>query len=387
MVSTMQYQTQRPRVAEFFAGIGLVRKGLEPEGFDVVFANDIDKTKKRIYEANGNPTEFILSDIKELSGYDVPQVDVAVASFPCTDVSVAGARAGLGGRYSSLVNEFLRIVEEMRSRKPRVVVLENVLGFATSRGGSDLITTIENLNSIGYICDIIVLDAARFVPQSRPRIFVIAWTGRPTKLDLLFASDARPPWTFRFRERNPTLGLQTLDLPHLPHCSETLANIVERFTPEHPAWWPRESLDRFDSSLSSIQHERLETLKSSDSLRWATAYRRTRQRKAVWEIRGDSISGCLRTGRGGSSRQAIVEAWHGDFRVRWMTAREYCRLQGAPDIDLAGVSENQGRFALGDAVCVPVISWLARNVLLPLLSEESDEAGSMTSASGNYASA
>ena len=174
----MQYLTQRPKVAEFFAGIGLVRKGLETEGFDVVFANDIDKTKKKIYEANSNPTEFVLSDIRELSGYDVPQVELAVASFPCTDVSVAGARAGLEGRHSSLVNEFLRIVEEMRSRKPQVVVLENVLGFATSNGGYDLLTTVENLNSLGYVCDIIVLDAARFVPQSRPRIFIIAWIGK-----------------------------------------------------------------------------------------------------------------------------------------------------------------------------------------------------------------
>ena len=381
----MQYRTQLPKVAEFFAGIGLVRKGLEPEGFNVVFANDIDRTKKKIYEANGNSMEFALSDIRELSGYDVPQVELAVASFPCTDLSVAGARAGLGGRYSSLVNEFLRIVEEMRGKRPKVVVLENVLGFATSRGGSDLFSTIEKLNSIGYVCDILVLDAARFVPQSRPRIFVVAWTGRPTKLDLYFASDARPPWTLSFRERNPDLGFQTLNLPPLPHCSETLADVVERIIPEHPAWWPREGLDGFSNSLSAIQHERLETLKSSDSLRWATAYRRTRQGKAVWEIRGDSISGCLRTGRGGSSRQAVVEAGCGDFRVRWMTAREYCRLQGAPDLDLAGVSENQGRFALGDAVCVPVVSWLAKNILLPLLSEGNIQASVENSTSANYA--
>ena len=327
-----------------------------------------------------------MSDIRELSGHDVPQVELAVASFPCTDVSVAGARAGLGGRHSSLVNEFLRIVEEMRSRKPQVVVLENVLGFSTSNGGNDLLATVENLNSLGYVCDIIVLDAARFVPQSRPRIFIIAWIGKTREPKIVFPSDARPPWTFHFRKRNPALDIQNLYLPPLPHCSETLANVVEKLAPSDPAWWPRESLDKFAGSLSSIQNERLETLKSSPSLSWATAYRRTRKGKAVWEIRGDRISGCLRTGTGGSSRQAVVEAGGGDFRVRWMTAREYCRLQGAPDLDLAGVSENQGRFALGDAVCVPVISWLARNILLPLLSEECSQAGSMASISANYVS-
>ena len=327
-----------------------------------------------------------MSDIRELSGHDVPQVELAVASFPCTDVSVAGARAGLEGRHSSLVNEFLRIVDEMHSRKPQVVVLENVLGFSTSNGGNDLLATIENLNSLGYVCDIIVLDAARFVPQSRPRIFIIAWIGKTREPNVLFSSDARPPWTFHFRKRNPALDIQNLYLPPLPHCSDTLATVVEKLVPGDPAWWPRENLDKFASSLSSIQNERLETLKSSPSISWATAYRRTRKGKAVWEIRSDSISGCLRTGTGGSSRQAVVEAGGGDFRVRWMTAREYCRLQGAPDLDLAGVSENQGRFALGDAVCVPVISWLARNVLLPLLSEECSQADPMVPASANYVS-
>ena len=340
---------------------------MEVEGFRVVFANDIDEVKERVYEANGGTTGFILSDIRELAGNDVPDVELAVASFPCTDVSVAGGRAGLNGRHSSLVHEFLRIVDEMHDRKPQVILLENVLGFATSNAGKDLRATIANLNDLGYICDIVVLDAARFVPQSRPRIFIIAWPGIPTDPELLFMSDVRPPWIIRFREQNPELALGALQLPPLPHCSETLADMVDRLGPDDSTWWTDERLQKFLDSLSAIQAARLQRLKSSHSVRWATAYRRTRHTKAVWEIRGDDISGCLRTGKGGSSRQALVEAGLGEVRARWMTAREYCRLQGSPDTDLAGITENQGRFALGDAVCVPVISWLARSALAPLL--------------------
>ena len=360
--------SHRPRVAEFFAGIGLLREGLEAEGFKVVFANDIDETKRRVYQANCDSVEFVLSDVRSLAGTDVPDVELAVASFPCTDLSVAGRRAGFQGKSSGLVHEFLRIVREMCSRKPQVIVLENVLGFATSNNGDDLRATVSNLNTLGYVCDIVVLDAAKFVPQSRPRIFVIGWTGNRTEPELCFASDVRPPWILRFQERNPELGFRTLQLPVLPNCSQTLADVVDRLNPNDLTWWDGERLGKFVNSLSPIQSARLDVLKVCHSVRWATAYRRTRSGRAVWEIRSDEISGCLRTGRGGSSRQALVEAGKGEVRARWMTAREYCRLQGAPHIDLAGISENQGRFALGDAVCVPAVSWLARNALVPLLS-------------------
>ena len=372
MVGNTGDRSQQPRVAEFFAGIGLVREGLEAEGFKVVFANDIDETKKRVYEANASGPKFVLSDIRELTGNDIPDVELAAASFPCTDVSVAGARAGLDGKYSGLVHDFLRLLGEMGGRRPEVIVLENVLGFATSKEGEDLRGTIEHMNSLGYVCDIIVLDAARFLPQSRPRIFIIAWPGKVDDRHLLFASDVRPPWIIRFRERHQHLGLQALDFPPLPYCSQTLANIVDKLEPDDPAWWGAERLQRFVDSLSHIQSMRLRSMMRAQNPRWATAYRRTRHRKAVWEIRGDEISGCLRTGKGGSSRQALVQAGKDGYRVRWMTAREYCRLQGAPGIDLAGITENQGRFALGDAVCVPVISWLARSALLPLLSVGND---------------
>jgi DNA (cytosine-5)-methyltransferase 1 len=243
-----------------------------------------------------------------------------------------------------------------------------VLGFASSNAGDDLRITIERLNTIGYVCDIAVLNAANFVPQSRPRIFIIAWLSNPVGPQLLFESDLRPSWVLRFREKNHYLGLKALKFPPLPHCSETLSDVVDKLDSDDRSWWNVERLGKFTGSLSEIQTTRLRNLEESPDIRWATAYRRTRHGKAVWEIRKDDISGCLRTGKGGSSRQALVEAGKGESRVRWMTAREYCRLQGAPNIDLADLTENQGRFALGDAVCVPAISWLARYALLPLLS-------------------
>ena len=65
-----------------------------------------------------------------------------------------------------------------------------------------------------------------------------------------------------------------------------------------------------------------------------------------------------------------MEGGNGDLRVRWMTALEYARLQGAPAFRWGAMPETQARFALGDAVCVPAVAWLARNYLLPLVAGE-----------------
>jgi len=117
-------------------------------------------------------------------------------------------------------------------------------------------------------------------------------------------------------------------------------------------------------SLSPIQTERLNELRAGSGPTWRTAYRRTRNGVAEWEIRADGIAGCLRTARGGSSKQALVEAGDGDVRVRWMTPREYARLMGAPDFKLAA-RRNQALFGFGDAVCVPVIAWLCEHYVAP----------------------
>ncbi len=99
----------RPRVAEFFAGIGLVRMAIEEHGLDVVWANDIERDKLSLYAKNFDARDFVLGDIRDIRGVDVPDVDLATASFPCTDLSLAGNRVGLRGEQSGLFWEFSRV--------------------------------------------------------------------------------------------------------------------------------------------------------------------------------------------------------------------------------------------------------------------------------------
>ncbi len=357
----------RPRVAEFFAGIGLVRMALESEGCRVVFANDIDKKKRDLYAANFDPSPFVCCDIRDIGAFHVPEIDIATASFPCTNLSLAGHRDGLAGRDSSILWKFISILDEMAMHRPQVVMLENVSGFATSNHGRDLRDTIAALNGLGYTCDVLTLDARHFVAQSRSRVFVIGSLSRFVGTPNFAPSQHRSINVIRFIKKHPELLMQAASLPKLPHSARTLSEVAEPIPPTSELWWDARRLGAFLASLSDIQSKRLESLRASGQIHRAAAYRRTRHGSAVWEIRADEISGCLRTARGGSSKQALVEAGQGSVKARWMTAREYATLQGAPDFKFDGASESQVRFAMGDGVCVPVVGWLARHYLVPLV--------------------
>src|SRR5581483_652936 len=106
----------RGDVAEFFAGIGLIRLALERAGWRVRFANDIDPWKYEMYRANFGDCDFLLGDVRTIQPRDIPPVRLATASFPCIDLSLAGNRSGLAGRHSSAYWEFHRILEGMKPR-------------------------------------------------------------------------------------------------------------------------------------------------------------------------------------------------------------------------------------------------------------------------------
>lgn len=96
--------------AGFFAGIGLMRLGLECEGWSVIYANDIDPEKHEMYQAHfrDTPDHFDTRDIHHVSAADLPTVALATASFPCNDLSLAGMREGLNGEQSSAFWGFTR---------------------------------------------------------------------------------------------------------------------------------------------------------------------------------------------------------------------------------------------------------------------------------------
>ena len=267
--------------AEFFAGIGLVRAAIERAGFGVVFANDIEPDKCSMYAANFDASHLVCGDVRRVRGSDVPLIDLATASFPCTDLSLAGNRAGLAGDGSGMFWEFARVLDEMGERRPRAVMLENVIGFAISHGGDDIAAAIQRLNNLGYRCDLLTLDARWFVPQSRPRLFIVGARDALPSVTEWPISEIRPAWVRAFVEAHPKLAMQALPLAPPDRSMVAISSCVERMKATDGRWWGGDRLARFLDSLSPIQEERCARLRAGHNLAWATAYRRTRGGCAV----------------------------------------------------------------------------------------------------------
>jgi len=353
-----------------------MRLGLEQEGWSIEFANDIADDKYEMYAAHFQDAKshFILEDIHKLNTDEIPTVTMATASFPCNDLSLAGMRKGLAGKESSAYWGFVRILEEMGDRRPPIVLLENVSGFLTSHGGRDFQAALLALNRIGYTVDPIIIDAARFVPQSRVRLFVIGclknghgtWKVKDTPS--FYESDVRPKPLADFIFCHPEIAWNIRSVPALPANAPSLSDILEELPDMSPFWWNDSRRDYLVSQMSEKHAFQLKKMMAKDKWSYGTVFRRIRNGRSMAELRNDSIAGCLRTPRGGSARQILIQAGYGQVKIRLLTPRECARLMGADDF-VINTELNQALFGFGDAVCVPVISWIAKHYLNPLVEE------------------
>jgi DNA (cytosine-5)-methyltransferase 1 len=377
VIETLQSATSQNNLqfADFFAGIGLVRKGLEQVGFDCVFANDIDKVKAGIYAKNFGNAHLQIGDIANLHASNIPDVRLVTASFPCQDLSLAGNRQGLTGDRSSTFFKFIRILNELSTEKrlPQAVLIENVTGLLNSGNGKDIRAVIFSLNQLGYSCDVLVINAVYFVPQSRPRVFIIGLNTSESRrvtqaLDenhrVYFQHPCRPLVVQKVIVANPDLSWNFLELSPLPTRKTILADLVE--TNDHQKWFNDSELIRELSYIRDNSKKRIEKAKHLAQISkknvYLTAYRRMRKGLVCLETRDDGIAGCLRTGSGGSSRQILIVVSPDEIKMRYMTAREYGRLQGVEDSFWISENQSVGRYAFGDAVAVPVVAWIGREI-------------------------
>ena len=362
-------------VAEYFAGIGLMRLGLERAGWSIEFANDIDPLKREMYSSNFRDTDehFKLGDIHALNPKILPQTTLATASFPCTDLSLAGARVGLSGPQSSAFWGFIDILKGMGKKRPLLVLIENVTGFLTSSNGSDFKAALEALNALGYAVDAFVVDASRFVPQSRQRIFVVGTLCQsniaesPRSLGF-FESEIRPKALADFIFNNSHIVWKIRTLPKLPVLKEKLESVVEPLADSDPDWWNTDRVEYLLSQMSDRHSATAEAMRAHKKWTYGTVFRRVRNGKSMAELRTDGIAGCLRTPKGGSGRQILFKAGYGRVMVRLLNGRECARLMGADDF-VIDAPLNQTLFGFGDAVCVPVVTWIALNYLNGVLEE------------------
>jgi DNA (cytosine-5)-methyltransferase 1 len=370
-------ETRQFKFYEFFAGGGMARLGLG-DRWECILANDFSRTKAEAYRANFSGEEFHEGDVALLSpdSFDGTAA-LAWASFPCQDLSLAGARGGLKAERSGTFWEFWKHISRLADSGSAIpiVVVENVVGLLTSHKGNDFRELLQVLAPT-YRFGALVADAVHWLPQSRPRLFIIAVAKSVTIPTGIIGEGPRSPWhTSGIQKAYDGLPEQLRhnwlwwDLPEPEHRSQTLADVL--LPDDEVAWDPDSKTESLLAMMSPANIAKVKRAQASGLRVVGSVYKRTRpsgedSRVQRAEVRFDGVSGCLRTPRGGSSRMTIIVVDGDTVRTRLLAPREAARLMGLPDAYKLPERYNQAYHLAGDGVAVPVVDWLARHLLTPI---------------------
>jgi DNA (cytosine-5)-methyltransferase 1 len=375
---------------EFFAGGGMARAGLG-EAWNCLLANDFDAMKTAAYAANWGSDHLICEDVAKLSATCLKaKVDLAWASFPCQDLSLAGACAGLGrasatsSTRSGTFWPFWSLMNDLKrdNRAPTLIVLENVYGALTSHRGRDFAAIGGALAESGYNFGAIVVDAIRFVPQSRPRVFIVAveeLRGIPRGI---MADAPSNEWHPRaLVEAHKLLSLSESKkwvwwrLPVPGARNTSFSDLIEE-QPTGVRWHSPSETARLVEMMSPVNRAKVESAKRARRRMVGAVYRRTRRdadgiKRQRAEVRFDDVAGCLRTPSGGSSRQTIILVENSRVRSRLLSSREAARLMGLPESYKLPARYNDAYHLAGDGVCVPAVRHIAACLVEPILRYDS----------------
>lgn len=224
------------RVGELFAGIGGLGLGLERAGMEIVWQVEIDPYATKVLEKHWpNVTRF--RDVRECGAHNLPPVDLIVGGFPCQDVSLAGARAGITGTRSGLWKEYSRIIRELR---PRFILVENVPGLLSGGMGE----VLGDLAESGYDAewDCIPACSVSGGAHCRDRVWIVAHTygrlcimeGRPQGM----AEEGKGTW---FERSDPSEFLGVVD--GLPSRVDRLRCLGNAVVPQVAEWLGRRILE------------------------------------------------------------------------------------------------------------------------------------------------
>lgn len=349
-----------PRVLDFFAGSGLVSVGLEG-CCQTVWANDFCPQKAAFFRSNHPNVSFLEGSITEVSGASLPEAEISWASFPCQDLSLAGNRGGLGSSRSGLFWEWLRVLDESPA-PPKVLAIENVVGLLTSNSGEDYQELHQALVKRGYRVGPMVINSWHWVPQSRPRLFIVAVKA---SLDTNAYEANFPNWLHPASLQKVTAGLPKTVFWNLLEPSGERKPSLQKLIQWDAPFSPMAETEKLLSLVPEKHRKLIANLSKTERVAFP-GYRRTRHGQQVLELRFDDLAGCLRTAKGGSSRQFLLIWDRGQWKSRLLTTRETARLMGAPDSYQLSKNYNESYNAMGDAVAVPVAKFLAEMLLAPL---------------------
>lgn len=363
----------------------MARAGLGSE-WQCLFANDCDPLKEASYRNNWGVEHFDARDVALVGASDLEGLaDLVWASFPCQDLSQAGAKRGVGesgakdATRSGAIWPFIKIVQDLsdEGRLPVLLVLENVVGLLSSNGGADFRTICQALGKMGYWFGAVVVDASHFVPQSRPRVFIVALrrdVPLPPNLHRKFPVE---PWHTQTLIR-ARAGLSPIDstnwvwwnLGEAPSAREqALADIID--LSDNAIWYGDDETERLIGMMSNTQLQRLAQAKAQEGPIIGSLYLRMRPNGKAGNVQRAEIAfggtlGCLRTPKGGASRPRIIVV-HGErVRTRLLSKREAANLMGLDASFVLPSTYHETFRLIGDGVVPQVVRFLADRLLEPI---------------------
>jgi len=344
---------------DLFAGVGGFRLGMEKAGHTCVGSCEWDKYSRETYKKNfGSYPEY--DDAKDLHPQSLPHFDVLCAGFPCQAFSIAGKRLGFEDTRGTIFFEIARIAKEKR---PSYLFLENVKGLLSHDKGRTFSTIISTLDEMGYDAEWQVLNSKYFVPQNRERIFIIGHLrGERSRQvfplgDFNRISDKKK---LRAEELSRTRSHSSaIDANYYkgPDGKRTLVQVGNIDTKGHNSLWdrvydPEGIAPNLNANGGGLEAKTGLFAVSSSGRSWGRE-----SRIKIGEANGLSCGdGCSSQ----SSRNFVNEG----MKIRKLTPTECERLQGFPDGWTSGVSDTQRYRQMGNAVTVPVVEYIAKELRL-----------------------
>ncbi|MFZ4476215.1 MAG: DNA (cytosine-5-)-methyltransferase [Saprospiraceae bacterium] len=342
---------------DLFAGIGGLRMGFESVGGKCVFTSEWNKYSRQTYQANFECDHEIAGDITQIHEVDIPVHDVLLAGFPCQPFSIAGVskKNSLGKAHGfecktqgTLFFDVARIIAHHR---PAAFLLENVKNLHSHDKGQTFKVIRETLEEeLGYNISWKIIDAKRFVPQHRERIFIAG-----------------------FRE-DSGFSFDNISLPDL-NKGPRLVNIL------HPQDGTEEAEEPYTYGDSGIVSDRY-TL--TDNL-WSYLVKYAEKHREKGNGFGFGLNSPEDVARTLSARyhkdgSEILIKQEGR-NPRRLTPRECARLMGydrtgRPAFEIP-VSDTQAYRQFGNGVVVPVIEAVAKHMKPHILGETNVIAGQM----------
>ena len=302
--------------------------------------SEIDKYAIEIYQRQF-PEHKNYGDITKIKPNKLPDFDLLVGGFPCQAFSIAGKRKGFKDTRGTLFFDIARI---LKSKKPRLFLLENVKGLLSHDNGDTFKTIIATLTKLGYDVQWQVLNSKNFgVPQNRERVFIVGHLrGTPR------------PQIFPFTKNN----CEDIVLPTITTrvTADSNGTYVGKRSPRQIIGGSQGNRVYDPKGISTTLASQAGGLGAKTGL-YAVGGLQSHQK-----ARKDGVSPTLTQAMGmGGGQTPIV--WSKRIKIRRLTPMECERLQGFPDGWTEGISDTQRYKCLGNAVTVNVVQAVAKKLV------------------------